>query len=33
MTDDYESEYQEVARLQYEEIERLRAQIRDEPGE
>jgi hypothetical protein len=27
MSDDYESEYQEVARLQYEEIEKLRAAL------
>jgi hypothetical protein len=33
MSDDYESQYQEVARLQYEEIERLRAQIREKDAE
>jgi hypothetical protein len=33
MSDDYESQYREVARLQYEEIERLRAQIREKDAE
>src|SRR6516164_7200383 len=32
MSDDYE-QYREVARLQYEEIERLRAQIREKDAE
>jgi hypothetical protein len=33
MSDDYESQYQEVARLQYEEIERLRALIKQRDAE
>ena len=33
MSDDYESQYQEVARLQYEEIERLRALIKQRDTE
>jgi hypothetical protein len=33
MSDDYETEYQEVARLQYEEIERLRALVKQREAE
>ena len=33
MSDDYESQYQEVARLQFEEIERLRALIKQRDAE
>jgi hypothetical protein len=33
MSDDYESQYREVARLQYEEIEKLRAAIKQRDAE